>query len=189
MCIRDSLINHVRDVMRYDSKQYALLIQDMLHRVKYLIHCSVIIQKIRFWHIRYMADAEKLLHIIDIGIIFLSFAPDSVFQLYGNIVAVDLLNAPPLALLYGRLKLAPGNVVIIRVDRHMLQRRVISLLIRLDRRADPGALYLAQRILMKVANVVQSFQHIRIGGIHEPCIEVYRLLIRHMEHDFKNRFV
>ena len=68
----------------------------------------------------------------------------------------------------------------------MLQRRVISLLIRLDRRADPCALYLAQRILMKVANVVQAFQHIRIGSVHEPCIEVYRLLIRHMEHDFKN---
>ena len=87
--------------MRYDSKQYALLIQDMLHRVKYLIHCSVIIQKVRLRHIRYMSDAEKLLHIIDIGIIFLSFTPDPVFQLYGNIVAVDLLNAPPLALLYG----------------------------------------------------------------------------------------
>ena len=174
--------------MRYDSKQYALLIQDMLHRVKYLIHCSVIIQKIRFWHIRYMADAEKLLHIIDIGIIFLSFAPDPVFQLYGNIVAVDLLNAPPLALLYGWLQLAPGNMVIIRVDRHMLQRCVISLLIRLDRRADPGALHLAQRILMKITNVVQAFQHIRVSGIHEPCVEIYRLLIRHMEHDFKNPF-
>ena len=155
----------------------------MLRDIKHLLHSPVIIKKIRFLSLRRMGYPEELPDLVFIRIILFSPAPHTIIQEHRHRAVIDLLDAPPFPLLNHRLKLSPGYMVIIRMDRHVLQRRIIRLGARLKHRSNSHALRFAHGIHMEIPDIIQTLCKIRIHSIRNPGVEVHGPVVSGIQHN------
>ena len=68
-------------------------------------------------------------------------------------------------------------MIIVRLNRNMLETRIIRTLTWLKRQSHSGPFYFPHGVLVKSPDIIQTLQDTRIRRIRNPCIEIDLLFL------------